>query len=158
MIGWSESVQVSRSTIMKHVVLFFMFITCKRFRKPWLRVKSVDFDFSAKLSSTDYNQPNKPTSKSLAHIGFENLFIELEVLKNVLFFTSLHFSLYRKVYFSPWAIGNVKLSSTDNNEPNKPNPKSLAHIESEKSLVELGVPKNEFSLIFHSTENFTISS
>ncbi len=46
------------------------------------------------------------------------------------------------------------------NESNKPNLKSLAHIGSEKSLVELGVSKNElfdFFHIFHSTENFTFS-
>ncbi len=40
-----------------------------RFRKPWLRVKSVNFDFSAKLSSTDYKESNKPNAKSLAYIG-----------------------------------------------------------------------------------------
>ncbi len=67
-----------------------------RFRKPWLRVKSVNFDFGAKSSSTDYNESNKPT------------------------------------------------------------PKSLAHIESEKSLVELGRPKNELFYIFCFTEKFTL--
>ncbi len=36
-----------------------------RFKKPWLRVKWVNFDFSAKSSSTDYNESNKPTLKSL---------------------------------------------------------------------------------------------
>ncbi len=41
-----------------------------RFRKPsWLRVKSVNFDFSGKSSSTDYNEPNKPTPNSLAHMS-----------------------------------------------------------------------------------------
>ncbi len=63
--------------------------------KPWLSVKSVNFDFSAKLLSTHYNESNKPTPKSLAHTG------------------------------------------------------------SEKSLVELGVPKKELFHIFHSTEKFT---
>ncbi len=43
----------------------------------------------------------------------------------------------------------AKLSSTDYNESNKPNRKSLAHIGSEKSLVEPGVPKNELSLFSH---------
>ncbi len=38
---------------------------------------------------------------------------------------------------------SVKLSSTDYNRSNKPNPKSLARIGSEKSLIELGVSKNE---------------
>ncbi len=32
-----------------------------RFRKLWLKMKLVNFDFSAKSSSTDYNEPNKPT-------------------------------------------------------------------------------------------------
>ncbi len=31
------------------------------FRKPWLRVESVNFDFSGKSSSTNYNESNKPT-------------------------------------------------------------------------------------------------
>ncbi len=48
-----------------------------RFRKPWLRVKSINFDFSAKFSSTDYNESNKTTPKPLAHIGPEKLFVEL---------------------------------------------------------------------------------
>ncbi len=57
-------------------------------------------------------------------------------------------------------MSGVKSSSTDYNGSNKPNPKSLAHIESEKSLVKVGVPKNElfyFFYIFHSTEKFTFS-
>ncbi len=45
-------------------------------------------------------------------------------------------------------MGSVKSSSTDYNESNKPKWKSLAHIGSEKSLVELSVPKNRFSLFF----------
>ncbi len=55
------------------------------FRKPWLRVKLVNFDFSAKLSSTDYNEWNKPTWKSLAHTGPEKSLVELGVPKNELF-------------------------------------------------------------------------
>ncbi len=43
-------------------------------------------------------------------------------------------------------MGGVKSSSTDYNESNKLNPKSLAHIGPEKSLVELEVAKNE---LFH---------
>ncbi len=42
-----------------------------------------------------------------------------------------------------------KLSRTDYNELNKPNPKALAHIGSKKSLIELGVPKNKLSLFSH---------
>ncbi len=40
-------------------------------------------------------------------------------------------------------MGSVKASSTDYNESNKPNLKSLARIGSEKSFVELGAPNNE---------------
>ncbi len=71
-----------------------------RFRKPWLRVKSVKFDFSSKSSSADNNESSKPTPKSPAHIGSEKLLVELEIPKNELFHFS-HFSLYRKVFFSP---------------------------------------------------------
>ncbi len=115
------------------------------FRKPWLRVKSVNFDFSAKSSSTDYKKSNKPTPKSLAYIGSEKSPVELGVPKNDLF-TFLHFLLYWKVYFSAWAIGRVKSTSTDYNESNKPYSKSLAYIGSKKLLVKLGVSKNE---LFH---------
>ncbi len=65
------------------------------------------------------------------------------------FFIFSPFLLYWKVYFSPWAMGSVKSSDTDNNESNKPNPKSLAYTGSKKSLVELGVPKNELFHFFH---------
>ncbi len=44
-------------------------IVVMHFKKPWLRVKLVDFDFSAKSSSTDYNESNKPNPKCLAHTG-----------------------------------------------------------------------------------------
>ncbi len=54
------------------------------FRKPWLRVKLVNFDFSAKLSNTDYNASNKPNWKSLAHMSSEKLLVELQVPKNEL--------------------------------------------------------------------------
>ncbi len=64
-----------------------------RFRKPWLRVKAVNFDFSAKSSSTDYNESNKPTPKSLAQIGSEKLLVELGFPKSELF-TFSHFLLY----------------------------------------------------------------
>ncbi len=62
------------------------------------------------------------------------------------FFTFSYFSFYWKVYFSSSAVSSVKSSSTDYNESNKPNSKSLDHIRSEKSFVKLGVPKNE---LFH---------
>ncbi len=42
-----------------------------RFRKPWLGVKPVNFEFGAKLLSNDYNESNKPNLKSLAHAGSE---------------------------------------------------------------------------------------
>ncbi len=47
------------------------------FRKPWFRVKLINFEFSAKLSSTDYNESNKPTPKSLAHIVAKKSLVEL---------------------------------------------------------------------------------
>ncbi len=68
-----------------------------RFRKPRLRVKSVNFDFSAKLSSTEYNEWNTPNPKFLAHIRSEKSLVELEV-QRMSFFPLFHFSLYRKVY------------------------------------------------------------
>ncbi len=64
------------------------------------------------------------------------------------FFTFSHFLLYWKVYFSPWAMGSVKSSSTDYNELKKPNPNSLRYIGSKKSLIEIAVPKNELFQFF----------
>ncbi len=55
------------------------------FRKLWLRVKSISFDFNAKSSSTDYNESNKPTLKFLAHVGPVKSLVELGVPKNELF-------------------------------------------------------------------------
>ncbi len=45
-------------------------------------MKLVSFDFSAKSSSTDYNESNKPNQKSLTHVGSEKPLVELEVPKN----------------------------------------------------------------------------
>ncbi len=45
-----------------------------RFRRSWFKAKSVNFDFSAKSSSTDYSESNKPTPKSLTCIGSEKSF------------------------------------------------------------------------------------
>ncbi len=74
-----------------------------RFKRPWLRVKSVTSDFSAELSSTDYNELSKPTPKSLAHIGSEKSLVELGVPKNELF----HF-FYSTEKFTfppePWVV------------------------------------------------------
>ncbi len=56
-------------------------------------MKSVNFDFSAKSSSTDYNESNKSIPKCLAHIGSEKTLVELEVSKNEIFHFS-HFSLF----------------------------------------------------------------
>ncbi len=53
-----------------------------RFRKPWLRVKLVDFDFSAKSSSSDYDESNEPNTKSLARIRSEKSLVELKSSKN----------------------------------------------------------------------------
>ncbi len=59
-----------------------------RFRKP-----SVNFDFSAKLSSTEFNKWNKPNPRFLAHIRSEKSLVELGVPR-MSFFPLLHFSLY----------------------------------------------------------------
>ncbi len=48
-------------------------------------MKLVNFDFSAKSSRTDYNESNKPTLKSLAHIGSEKSLVKLGVSENELF-------------------------------------------------------------------------
>ncbi len=56
------------------------------FRKPWLKVKSVSFDFTVKLSSTDYNKSNKPNLKDVAHIDTN--------LSNNDMFNFFRFSLY----------------------------------------------------------------
>ncbi len=65
---------------------------------------------------------------------------------------SSFFPFYWKVYFSPWAMGWVKSSSTHYNEWNKPNWKSVTYIGSKKSLVELGVPKSD---LFHFFSHFS---
>ncbi len=52
-----------------------------RFRKLWLRVNSVNFDFHGKTSSTDYTESNKTTQKSLSHVGSEKSLVELGVPK-----------------------------------------------------------------------------
>ncbi len=121
-----------------------------RFKKPWLMVKWVKFDFSAKSSSTDYNELNKPTLKSLVHIGSEKLSVELGVPKNELF-TFSHFSFYWKVYFSPRAMGCVISSSIYYNEPNKQNPKYLAYIVPEIACRTWSSKKWTFSLFSHFT-------
>ncbi len=72
-----------------------------RFRKPWFRIKWVNFDFSAKSSSTDYNQSNKPTPKSLAHIKSEKSLVELGVPKNELFSLFHIFRSTEKFTFPP---------------------------------------------------------
>ncbi len=137
---WSKKSRITNILFFEMKNLFEM-----RFRKPWLRAKLVNFDFSAKWSSIDYNESNKPSPKSLAHIRSEKSLVELSAPKNEIF-TFSHFLLNWKVYFSPWAMGSRKSSITDYNESNKSNPKCLAHTGYEKSFVELGVPKNE---LFH---------
>ncbi len=62
------------------------YINMIRFRKPWLRVESINFDLSAKSSSTDYNESNKPTAMSLARIGSEKSLVEFG-LQKMSFFT-----------------------------------------------------------------------
>ncbi len=72
-----------------------------RFRKPWLKVKSVNFDFSAKLSSNDYNESNKPNWNSLAHVGFEKSLVELPFQKNEPFTFFTFFSRLKSIRFIP---------------------------------------------------------
>ncbi len=67
--------------------------------KPWLKVKSINFDFSAKSSSTDFNKSNKPTSKYFAHIGSEKSLVELGVPKNDLFHFVTFFALLKSLLF-----------------------------------------------------------
>ncbi len=52
-------------------------------------MKSDNFDFSAKWSSTDYKELNKLTPKNLAHVGSGNRLLNMEFQKNelLLFFT-----------------------------------------------------------------------
>ncbi len=71
-----------------------------RFRKPWLRVKSVNFDFSAKSSSTNYNKSNKSSRKSLAHVGSEKSLVELGVPKHELFHFFTIFVLLKSLIFT----------------------------------------------------------
>ncbi len=71
-----------------------------RFRKSWLRVKSVNFDFSEKLSSTDYNESNKPIQKSLTHIGSEKSLVELGVRENELLHFFTFFALLKSLLFT----------------------------------------------------------
>ncbi len=71
-----------------------------RFGKSWLIVKSVSSDFSAKSSSTDYNELNKTTPKSVAHIGSKKSLVELCVPKNELFHFSTFFDLLKSLLFT----------------------------------------------------------
>ncbi len=80
---------------------FVGFIYVMRFRKPWLRVKSVNFDFSVKLSSYDYNEANKPNPKSLAHVGSEKSLVEFEFQKMSFFFFFKFISLPKSLLFTP---------------------------------------------------------
>ncbi len=71
-----------------------------RFREPWLRVKLISFDFSAKSSSTDYNESNKPTPKFLAHIVLKKSLVELGVPRNELFYFFTFFGLLKSLLFT----------------------------------------------------------
>ncbi len=78
-------------------------IYAMNFREPRLRVKLVNFGFSAKLSNRDYNESNKSTRKSLACIGSEKSLVELGVPKNELFHI---FCSTKKFTFHPerWVV------------------------------------------------------
>ncbi len=56
-------------------------------------MKLVNFDFCAKLSTTVYNESNKPTLKSLAHIGSEKSLVEHGVPTDELFCIFTYFPL-----------------------------------------------------------------
>ncbi len=123
-----------------------------RFRKSWLRVKSVNFDFSANCQVLIImSRISQPWSLQLIY-GLRNRSLNSEFRK-MSFLTFSHFLIYWKVFFLSWIMGSVKSSSTDYNKSNKPNPKSLAHIEFKKSLVELGVSQNE---LFHFFLHFSL--
>ncbi len=59
-------------------------------------MKWVNFDFSAKSSSTDYHKLKKPTLKSLARIGSEKSSVEVGIPKNELF---AFFALLKSLLF-----------------------------------------------------------
>ncbi len=63
-------------------------------------MKSVNFDFSAKLSSIDYDELKKPTSKSLADIESEKLLVERGVLKKWAFTLFPIFALPKSLLFT----------------------------------------------------------
>ncbi len=70
------------------------------FRKLQLRVKLVNFDFSAKSSITDYNESNNSTWKSLPHMRSVKSLIELEVPKNQLFHFFTFFAPLKSLLFT----------------------------------------------------------
>ncbi len=70
------------------------------FRKPRLRVKSVNFDFTEKSATTDYNESNKSTPKLLAHIGSEKSFVELGDSRNELFHFFTFFTQLKSLLFT----------------------------------------------------------
>ncbi len=77
-------------------------VSVMSFRKPW--VKSVNFEFSAKSSSTDYKS-NKPIPKSLAHIESENSLVEFGVSKYELFHFFTFFALLKFTFHpEPWVV------------------------------------------------------
>ncbi len=62
-------------------------------------MKLVDFDFSAKLSLSDYNEWNKPNTKFLAHIRSEKSLVELRVPITELFTFFTFFALLKSLLF-----------------------------------------------------------
>ncbi len=84
--------------------------------------------------------------KSPAHIGSEKSLVEHGVSKNELFTFSC-FLLYWKVYFSPWAIGSLKSSSTDYNELQEAKPEVLS-LYRIQGLLNLQFQKMSFFTFF----------
>ncbi len=68
--------------------------------KPRLKVKLVNFDFGAKWSSTNYNEWNKPTLKSLAHVGSKKSLVHLGVPKNELFHFFTFLAILKSLLFT----------------------------------------------------------
>ncbi len=68
-----------------------------RFRKPWLWVKSISFNFSAKSSSTDYMESNKPKPEVRSSCEIREIILNFRFQK-VAFFT--FFVLLKSLLFT----------------------------------------------------------
>ncbi len=80
-------------------------------------VKLVNFAFRTKLSSTDYNELNKPTLKSLAHIESEKSLVELVVPKNELLHFFRFFTLLKSLFFTLSHGFLKRITNVDQGQP-----------------------------------------